>query len=1352
MHLRQFKLLLFVLLYSCLLICHGSYGNDERYYLKNFNVEDGLSHQTVYAILQDKQGFMWFGTKDGLNRFDGNKFKVFRQNSHNPNALGSNTVLSLFEDDEHNIWVGTNDGVYIYNPEKEAFSKFELPGESIQKTEGSILEIRKDNAGNIWMASNTNGLYRYNLSYKKLTNFHHIPNKPGTLANGSVSSLTIDTQGTVWVGILGRGVSKFIPSNESFQEYNDEKEILKKNLIFDLFDHGNELLIGTKSGGLKRLNKTTGKIEDILTQDEKNNPLFIRSIKKDSNNQLWICTERGIYLYNPLSGKYQHIQQNPNDPFSLSDNAIYTIYEDREGGIWIGTYFGGINYLPIQTMHFDKFYPISGVNSISGRRVREMAEDDDGNIWIGTEDAGLNKFDPLTKKFTSLPSGKGNNRINYHNIHGLLRDKDKLWVSSHSMGLNIDILDLDDHQILKLNPSNLENPLYDSDIFSIFKDRKGMVWIGTISGIYKADPMTYTFQKVEELGIPFTYDIVEDREGYMWFATTNHGLYKYDPETKVLVNYKNNREDPSSLPDHAVICLNIDSKGQLWIGTEGGGLALYQPDKKNFKIYTIHDGLPSNVIYKILEDDLQQLWMSTSDGLVNFQPEKNLFKVFRKSTGLLSDQFNYKSGLKAKDGKLYFGTLKGFISFDPKLFIDSKFTPPVVLTSIKLFNKEIEIGPASSPLTQSITTTDNMVFNHDQNSISFSFAALGYTAMDSWTYTYILEGFDKDWNFLDHNQEVTYSNLPPGNYVFNVKTSQDTDNTTTATASISLRILPPFYLTYWAYLCYATLLIGLIYLLLTFYKNRVSARHKENLLHLETEKEREIYHAKVEFFTNITHEIRTPLTLIKGPLEEIIKKKADFSEDIQESLLIMDRNSTRLINLSNQLLDFRKTEQRIFSLNYVKTDLILLTKEIQFRFKSTSNQKNIHFSLHLDEKKIYADVDREAFTKILSNLLSNAFKNALKTVELTFRKTASPFIELHVFNDGAAISPELAGKIFEPFYQINDTGSGSSKEGTGLGLPLARSLAELHGGTLSLKPNTAKGCTFVLSLPVKQEHSLALEDELYIEDVLNYPTLLTASPSKFDLSTEGKPSLLLVEDNKELLSFVGNHLRPDFHIYKAANGQEGLAILDEKPIDLIISDIMMPVMNGYELCKFVKGKLEYSHIPVILLTAKQNLQAKIEGLEMGADVYIEKPFSIDYLNLQVKNLLHYRDQVRHSFANSPLVLSETIAHTQADEQFLNKINRIILEQLSNELFGVSDLAEAVSMSQSSLLRKIKGISKLTPNEYIRLVRLKKAAEIMNEGNQTISEVCSMVGFNSPSYFSKCFYKQFGELPKDYHKT
>lgn len=1326
----------------------------QQYYFKNIGVEQGLSHNTVYAIFQDKTGFMWFGTKDGLNRYDGFRFKVFKNDPDDPRSLGNNTVNALHEDQKGMIWVGTNAGIYLYQPHLESFFPFETKDQTDHPIWGQVLEIREDLQGDIWIATSSSGVYRFEQESQTLTYFYHDPEKRGSLASGPVSSMTIDDKGTVWVGILGGGVQKFIPANETFMEYMDPRQQFQKELILDLFNHGNELLIGTKNGGLKRMEKSTGKTEDILVKDHENNPLFVRNIAKYNNHEIWIGTELGIYLYNITNGSYSHVYQNDNDPYSLSDNAIYTIFQDREGGIWLGSYFAGLNYLPNHSAEFEKYYPVSNQNSIGGKRVREFVEDPQGKIWIGTEDNGLSRFDPLTKFFVNFRPDRKSNSISYHNIHGLLISDQELWVSSHSQGLKLDILDLKSNRFKKIDQSALQNPLFDSDVFSILEDRKGNKWFGTISGVYRQKKGNSNFEFVDALGINFFQDIIEDQAGYLWFASANNGLFRFEPENETVKHFFPDNNKPGSIPRTAIINLFEDSKQRLWLGTEGDGLCLFDPKTETFRVFDSASGLPSNTIYKILEDDLNYLWFSTGNGLVRFLPETESIEVYTKANGLLSDQFNYKSGLKSKNGKIYFGTLNGFVAFDPKTFSPKMSPPELRLTGVKLFNQEIPIGVKDSPLKQSITNTQALRLSHDQSSISLSFAALGYTLSESWQYAYILEGLEKDWNMIDKNQEISYLNLAPGTYTFRVKTIGSDKKLSESEARLEIEISPPFYRSPFAYMLYAVLLVLIIIRLVSLYKKRISARHRENIKLLEDEKQKEIYRAKIEFFTNITHEIRTPLTLIKGPLEVILQKKESLTENILENLLIMERNANRLISLSNQLLDFRKTEKKNYTLNFVTTDIIKLIQELHLRFKPMAAQQQIVFSLHFNQEVFLVDIDKEEVTKILSNLISNALKNAETTVSLHLvtGSTKDKDFGITVCNDGKMIDDYHKEKIFEPFYQIHSEHTGKPRQGTGLGLPLARSLAEMHNGNLYLDPDFDKDrICFTLKLPKVQKEAFLLED------ISNMQDYQTGSPKEVNPESESKnesskPMILLVEDNKELLKFMGTNLRHDYHIYKANHGKQALEILDEKPVDLIISDIMMPVMDGIMLCREVKSKLEYSHIPFVLLTAKSNLNSKIEGMEMGADVYIEKPFSLEYLTLQIKNLLNYRDTIRINFASSPNSIPATIAHTKADEVFLNQANACIISNITNEMFGVNELAELLNMSQSSLLRKFKGIAKMTPNEYIRLVRLKKAAEILNLGMHSISEVSALVGFNSPSYFSKCFQKQFGELPKDYHKT
>lgn len=1321
----------------------------QNFYWKNLTVDSGLSHNTVYTVFQDSKGFMWFGTKDGLNRYDGHQFKIFKNRPQDPLSLQNNHVLTLYETKDRRIWVGTYNGVSIYNPVTEDFSSFEVTSQNGSKIGGQILEIQEDLSGNLWFASATQGLYRFHLPTNKLHHYFHQADTKGTLASGSVSSLVVDEKGVVWVGILGGGVQQFIPANATFEMFMDPKEQLKKDQILKLADYGPDILIGTKNGGLKKLVKQTGKIESVLAKDGENNPLFVRAILQTAGTELWIGTELGIYLFDAANGAYKHLKENPQDPYSLSDNAIYTMYKDREGGIWVGSYFGGLNYLPNHLTFFEKYYPIANVNSISGNRVREMVADKEGAIWIGTEDAGLNRFDPKTGEFKHFKPGKGPNKLTYHNIHGLLYSKGQLWVSSHSQGLKVDVIDLATGTIRKNDQSGLQDPHYDTDIFSIYEDSFGTKWFGTISGVFKMEAGSTRLEAVPELPISFYYDILEDKEHNLWLSTINNGLFRYHLPSGNLSHYLPGLDTEESLPGFPVTCLFEDSKNRIWIGTEGYGMAMFVPGSDSFLTFGENEGLPSRTVYKILEDDLGYLWLSTTGGLVRFHPDNRQSMTYTRSNGLLANQGNYKSGLKTAEGKLYFGSLHGFIGFDPKSFREPGMQPELVLTGIKLFNQELPIGKKESPLQQSITDTDHLVLNHHQSSLSFNFAALGFTSPDSYRYAYRMEGLEKDWNYLQQNQEISYLNLRPGNYRLIVKLVLQNGSLSEEEASLTLEVLPPFYLSPLAYFGYVVLLLALLVFAISRYRHRLLQKHKESIRLLEDEKEKELYQSKIEFFTNITHEIRTPLTLIKGPLELLLKKQEVLEPDMQENLLVMEKNTNRLINLSNQLLDFRKTEKQGFSLNFLPTNLVELLKELHYRFSPMAIQKEVTFKLDVSEDEFIADVDREGITKIVSNLISNALKNAEKNVTVHLHDSTDQHFSIAVCNDGNLIPEALREKIFEPFYQISAEAEDTRpREGTGLGLPLARSLSEMHGGKLFFDDSYSKGLnTFKLQLPLHQEKSLLLDIEAYE----------SWSPNKErdrqeENGHQSKPILLLVEDNRELLKFLYNNLREDYHIYKASNGRQALTLLEQKPVDMVISDIMMPVMNGIELCKEIKSSLAFSHIPVILLTAKSNIQTKIEGMETGADVYIEKPFSMEYLMLQVKNLLHYRDQIRQQFANSPVALAKTIAHTQADELFLHQVSKTIILHLADEHFGVNELAEAVNMSQSSLLRKIKGVSQLTPNEYIRLVRLKKAAEILAEGRHTVSEVCSMVGFNSPSYFSKCFQKQFGELPKDYHKV
>ena len=586
-----------------------------------------------------------------------------------------------------------------------------------------------------------------------------------------------------------------------------------------------------------------------------------------------------------------------------------------------------------------------------------------------------------------------------------------------------------------------------------------------------------------------------------------------------------------------------------------------------------------------------------------------------------------------------------------------------------------------------------------------------------------------------------------GDYTFRVKAANSDGVWNEKEVALIVRILPPFYLTIWAYCVYVLLIIGCSLYAIWYFKQRSSYRHRRQMEKFEQEKEREIYHAKIDFFTNVAHEIRTPLTLIKGPLENIIlKKKVDA--ETREDLNVMKQNTERLLNLTNQLLDFRKTESQGFRLNFAKCNITEVLKETHLRFTSLAKQKGLEFTLQLPEADFYAHVNQEAFTKIISNLLNNAVKYSEHYIHVFLEVTEggeNKVFCIRTVNDGVIIPREMREEIFQPFVRFNEGDDGKVTTGTGIGLALSRSLAELHQGTLAMGKEEDSN-TFCLTLPIVQDMTITLTPETEMEpETVNEPTVEVEQGEIKD----NRPTVLVVEDNPDMLAFVVRQLSKEYAVLSAANGAEALKMLDGNYVNLVVSDVVMPVMDGFELCKTIKSDLNYSHIPVILLTAKTNIQSKIEGMELGADAYIEKPFSVEYLQACASNLIQNREKLRRTFAQSPFVAANTMALTKADEDFIKRLNEVILTNLNNPEFSMDDIADSLNMSRSNFYRKIKGVLDLSPNEYLRLERLKKAAQLLKQGEGRVTEICYMVGFNSPSYFAKCFQKQFGVLPKDF---
>lgn len=1312
---------------------------EEHYYFKNLNIQDGLSQNTVTTILQDRKGFMWFGTKDGLNRYDGLSFRKFKHNDFNKQSIGNNFVTALYEDKDGNIWVGTDVGLYIYYSEKDAFEHFAIQTSSKVKIDRAISMISGDPKGRVWIAVETQGLFCYDLDSCSLQNFP-LSNFPHTSTN--IRRFVFDNSGTLWIGFYGDGLFYSKDNLKTLLPYITQanQHAYVNDVVSDLvLGAYNCLYIGSAKGGLKELNLTSGQMRSILSEDENGEPIYCRDLMMVSDNELWMGTESGIYIYNFRTNKYTHLRSSSHDLYSLSDNAVYALCKDKEGGVWIGSYFGGINYYPRPYTYFEKYYPIDNEEGMHGRRVREFCMDSNGILWIGTEDGGLNRFDPRTKEFHFFAPSSG-----FTNIHGLCMVGDKLWVGTFSKGLHI--VDIHTGKVLKTYmKNNASGSLIDNSVFVIRRTAAGEIYLGTMFGLLHYNPHTDDFDQIAELNGCFVYDIKEDSYGNLWLATYANGAFCYDINRRKWKNYLHDEQNEHSLPYNKVSSVFEDSHRQIWLTTQGGGFCRFNRENECFVSYDSRKGLPNDVVYQMVEDEDGLIWLTTNAGLVCFDPGIETMKVFTTANGLLCDQFNYRSSFKDESGTIYFGSIEGFVSFNPTTFAENKFLPPVVITNFSLFGKEVLAGELDSPLTKSIIFADKVVLKHNQNSFSFKIAALSYQAPRMNKIMYQLEGFDKEWLPVGESPVATYANLAYGDYVFRVKASNSDGLWNEEEVAMEVHILPPFYFTIWAYCMYALLVIGCSIYTILYFKRRSNRKHHRQMEKFEQKKEREVYNAKIDFFTNVAHEIRTPLTLIKGPLENIILKK-QVDTETREDLNIMKQNTERLLSLTNQLLDFRKTERQGFRLNFAECNITEVLRETYLRFTSLAKQKGLDFKLQLPEKDLSAHVNKEAFTKIISNLLNNAVKYSESYVYISLEvdvENECNIFKVRTVNDGTIIPDVMKEKIFQPFVRFNEEGEGEVATGTGIGLALSRSLAELHQGTLQMDKGEQTN-SFCLTLPMVQGSAITLAPEVTFVEAGKAFDLQVVSDNK-----DGKATVLVVEDNPDMLAFIARQLSEYYVVLVAGNGEEALKALDNNYVNLVVSDVMMPVMDGFELCKTIKSKLDYSHIPVILLTAKTNVQSKIEGLELGADAYIEKPFSVEYLHACISNLIANIEKLRQAFAKSPFVAVNTIALTKADEEFIKHLNEVILANLHNPEFTMDDMTDALNMSRSNFYRKIKGVLDLSPNEYLRLERLKQAAQLLKEGDNRVNEICYRVGFNSPSYFSKCFLKQFGVLPKDF---
>lgn len=1293
---------------------------------RHFSVEDGLSSNSVRAIMQDKYGFMWLGTDDGLNRYDGTTIKVY-----NLNPQGSNDYISSLYDTTDNIWVGTEDGVYIFDYETESFELFKVLTAQGDSIKSNVNHIAEDRDGNLWFSTVGQGIFKYNISK------HYLEHYEFKDANGLMASVLIDSENQIWA-VTNWGsptVSKLNKAENKFEPFPITYEAgqYDSNSLVMLEDSEHALWLGTWECGLQKIDRYTGKAITYLHPSEGKWATHIHSLMEYAPHQLLIGSDDGLLLFNTLTCEHQLFTEDETNPYSLSNRFVYPIVKDREGGIWVGTYYGGVNYLSPNTGQFECFAHSRFYNSVNGTVIGRFCEDSSGYIWIASDDGGLSRFSPKDKQFNHYMPDEHRNSLSYHNVHALCMDDDDLWIGTYTGGVNVLNTKTGAFRVYTTRGGDLTT-LDGTSSYAIFRDREKRIWVTSMAGINLYNREEDNFIRVKDLE-SLTIDIDQDADGNIWFATQGKGLFKHNPDKKTWKNYLHSNA-PGALVNDQVNCVLIDGNGNMWVGMMNG-LCKYNAEEDRFEAIPLD--IPSRNICGIVEDQ-RVLWLTTTKGLVRYAPGESC-QVFTRSDGLQSEQFLPNAALKASDGKIYVGSVNGFNAFYPYQIKTNKVLPPVIIAGLEIFNKEIRIGDKQLP--KALNQMTELDLSYKDHVFSLLYASLSYCTPEKNQYAYKLEGFDKDWNYVGSQNKATYTNLPAGTYVFKVKATNNDGIWSDQEANLKITIHPPFYWSTASKILYFILVCIALTFFIRFLLKRTEKKHTAEINQLNVSKEKEVHEAKIKFFTMIAHEIRTPVSLIIGPLEKIMKSSIPMPAVLRDDLNIIDRNSQRLLFLVNQLLDFRKVEQEGITMKYASQNIRQLLQAVCERFKPFITQHGTHLEVEYPDADFTAMVDSEAITKLISNLLTNASKYTKDRVVLScvVQPEQHTFV-VKVTDNGIGISKEDRKRIFKPFFQAMD-----NKPGTGIGLSIVKSIVESHNGCIEVESEINKGSSFIVTLPIEQVGVTAQEGEAGVlnpaipEDILS-ETLPV-------VSSKDKPLMLIVDDNEEMLNFLSSSFSAQYSILTAEDGVEALEKLKEHEVTLIVSDWMMPRMNGVEFCKALRVDQAISHIPFILLTAKTDTNSKIEGMDCGADAYIEKPFSVQYLEACIKNLLDLRNLLRQKFSKMPMVPLNSIASNSVDNKFLTRINEIIEQNFSEPELTIDFLAEQLGISRSGLFSKIKTLANVTPNELIQIVRLKKAAALLAENKYRINEICYMVGFNSPSYFAKCFQKQFGIKPGEF---
>jgi ligand-binding sensor domain-containing protein/signal transduction histidine kinase/DNA-binding response OmpR family regulator len=1288
----------------------------------HLNNGTGLAQQCIRAIAQDNKGFIWLGGRYGLTRYDGVHFHEYPSKTSDSATICSESVTKLVWNGQNLLWVGTAHGLCSYDPVSDSFTRYRdgILGDN------DITCLNKDRGGNLWVGTRS-GLFR--MDSRHPGEFLKVIRVAGDSASlAETRCMYEDSRGRLWAAsAMGLVHLETVADGYRFTLYRGPKGGM--SMIWENPHTPGSIWAGSYGSGFLSFDIATRAYRTVLSAAGAKPGLAdntVWAIAPDDRGQVWIGTGDGLTIYDLVSQKFSIFRHKVDENTSLSQNMVFSLFKDSEGSMWVGTYYGGANLSFSHSSDFTLHHGDLSGSGVGDKVVTCIVEDADKKLWMGTDGDGLDCFDRRTGQFTSFRHSELDpGSIGANIVKSICIDRDgNCWVGTRGGGLN-------------LKRGNRFLPVMKDSVFteiqSILEDREGRFWVAAEDRLRvytrvgrKLLPNAFDSNLLRSPDITNIYLLYQDKKGDIWMVTTGKIFLLKNGETRI-TQFASSTDN---LFSSNVRSIYEDHRGRMWFGTFKGGLLCVDPSTGDRRRYEAKDGLADNNVVAIGEDDNGQLWLGTDRGLTRFDPQTHLVRNFTSSDELPSGGIFFNAFYKDKNGELFFGAINGLIAFRPADIRFNPDAPAPVFTSLDVYNEPVAVTGAGGILEASMPYQDHLVFKHDQNGFTIHFALLNFIKPDKDRYAYKMEGVDKSWNEVTATS-ATYTGLPPGDYIFMVKASNN-DGVWGPPASMRISIRPPFWKTWWAYGIYALLAAALLFLVMRYLF--VQERLKQ---------ERSLHKAKLDFFMNISHEIRTQLTLIVGPVEKMLLRHRD--EEDRQQLQYVKKNSESLLHLVRELMDFRKAESGNLSLQLMESDIFTFATEIFQRFEPMASERGIRTTVVSPAGVVLISFDPGQMEKVIVNLVSNAYKFTPDGgwIELKLEEKWSS-IEIMVIDNGKGIAAANLPRLFTNYFQ--ESNDGVRNNGYGIGLSLSKSIVRLHNGQLTVESKPGVRTCFTVILP-KQGPGATIQVQPQLFSPLEPAQLSFVSNNATDRKRD---SILLVEDNPELRSFLQSALDDQYHVLHAPDGLEGWEVAIEELPDLIISDVLMPRMDGFTLCGKLKADPRTSHIPTILLSAKSTTADHISGLETGADIYLAKPFSIQVLKLSLRNLLAARERLRHRYASQKALPIRGEAQT-LDDQFMKKALEFIELNMEDPEFGVAMLSTHMLMSQPILYKKIKALTDMSVNDFIKSIRLKRAAMLLLEKSHPVYEVMYMVGYNDRKHFAKEFKKMFGVNPSEYGK-